>query len=148
MIKSQLLELFERDLTNLKKEIESYKQESNLWVTSGEIKNTPGNLTLHIVGNLKHFFGAVLSGTGYVRNREAEFLITDIPRKDILREIDEAHFIVKNTIYALPEEDFIKEYPEHVFEKPMSMAAFFVRLISHLNYHLGQINYHRRLLDK
>ncbi|HCX22935.1 MAG TPA: DinB superfamily protein, partial [Cytophagales bacterium] len=70
---TELAELFTRDLNRLIKELEQYPNEEQLWVVTEGINNSAGTLTLHLIGNLNHFFGAILGNTGYIRNREAEF---------------------------------------------------------------------------
>jgi hypothetical protein len=148
MTNEEMIKVIEQDLSKLKTELEAYKDENKLWITDGDIKNSAGNLALHLVGNLKHFIGAVLGNSGYVRNRDAEFSSKNIPVKNITKEIDEALDIVKKTILSFTEEDYAKEYPEQIFNFPMTTGYFIIRLTEHLGYHLGQINYHRRLLDK
>ena len=146
MLQDILNELFERDLLKLKQEISLYEDEAKLWIISKDIKNSSGNLALHIVGNLKHFIGAIIGKSDYVRNRDAEFADKNVPKDKILKSIDETIDAVKTGISSLTEEELRKEYPIHVFEKPMTTEFFLVSLLAHLNYHLGQINYHRRLL--
>lgn len=146
MLKDVLIELYERDLNRVKAEIEQYASDEALWKTSGEIANSAGNLTLHITGNLKHFIGAVLGGSGYVRNRDEEFSKQGISRDKLLAETDETAAVVKSSLEKLTEEVLAANYPIDVFGQPMTTAFFLVHLTTHLNYHLGQINYHRRLL--
>jgi len=147
MLNEILIELFERDLGKLRSEIEQYSNEADLWTTTGEISNSAGNLALHLTGNLQHFFGSVLGGTGYVRDRDAEFANRSVSRGDILAEIDETISVLRSTIATLTPEDFAKEYPFEVFGKPMTTGFFAVHLSTHFNYHLGQINYHRRMVS-
>lgn len=146
MIQNVLIDLFERDLAKLKEEIGAYASEGDLWQTAGAIPNSAGNLCLHLAGNLRHFFGAVLSGTGYMRDRDAEFAAKFVPRAQLIEEVDAAAADVRTTLEKLTEEDLAKNYPIEVFGKPMTTEFFLVHLATHLNYHLGQINYHRRLL--
>ena len=146
MIQNVLIDLFERDLAKLKEEIGAYASEGDLWQTAGAIPNSAGNLCLHLAGNLRHFFGAVLSGTGYMRDRDAEFAAKFVPRAQLIEEVDAAAADVRATLEKLTEEDLSKNYPIEVFGKPMTTEFFLVHLATHLNYHLGQINYHRRLL--
>ncbi len=146
MLKDILIEIFERDLGKLKQEVQLYPDEQSLWVISKDIKNSGGNLVLHITGNLKHYIGAVLGNSGYVRHRDLEFSEKNVPKSTLLKYIDETLEIVRVVISSLTEEELVKIYPEHIFEKGMTTAFFIVHLTSHLNYHLGQINYHRRLL--
>ena len=146
MLNDILIEIFERDLAALKNEVSAYETEAEMWQVSGEIKNSGGNLALHLIGNLSHFIGAVLGDSGYIRNRDAEFSLKDIPRENIIAAIDETGAVIRSTILKLTEQDLDKKYPIEVFGRPMSTEFFLVHLATHLSYHLGQINYHRRLL--
>jgi uncharacterized damage-inducible protein DinB len=140
-------ELLLRDLTKLKQEISSYKTEETIWKLNGEIKNPAGNLCLHLCGNLQHYIGAVLGQSGYVRNRDAEFNTRALPKETLIKEIDNTFSIVLKTLTNLSPAGLDQQYPEDVFGKPMTTGHFLIHLAGHLNYHLGQINYHRRLLD-
>ena len=146
MLTKILSELYERDLAKLRTEIESYSNEGDLWKTSEGISNSGGNLCQHLTGNLQHFFGAVLGGAVYVRDRDAEFASKGTTKADLLTDIDAAEKSVKETLEKLSDEDFAKTYPIEVFGQPMTTGYFLTHLATHLNYHLGQINYHRRLL--
>ncbi len=139
--------LFKRDLLKLKTEIESYQSEENIWKISKYISNSAGNLCLHLIGNLNHFIGAITGKTGYIRNREAEFSLKNVPRIQLTEMIDNTILVIESTLNNLSEDDLKKEYPLVVFEDKMSTEFFFTHLTAHLSYHLGQINYHRRLLE-
>ena len=147
-MKEILLQLFQRDLEKLKTEITSYKDEKKMWEVSGDIKNSAGNLCLHLLGNLQHFIGATLGNSGYKRNRDAEFSIKNVPVEEIQKEIDETIVILKKTLGELDEKRLKDIYPINVFGYEMTTGFFLTHLTTHLSYHLGQINYHRRLLDK
>ena len=147
MLSETLIKLFNRDLNRLKLEIESYNDENNLWVIEKEISNSAGNLCLHIVGNLNTFIGAEFGSTGYVRQRDLEFSLKDVPRAELINQIVETTSMVEKVIETLNEDDFQKEYSRRIFEDKMTTEFFLIHLTAHLNYHLGQINYHRRLLD-
>jgi uncharacterized damage-inducible protein DinB len=148
MLTETLETVFTRDLVRLKKEIELYKNEKTIWIVDKEISNSAGNLCLHLIGNLNAFIGATLGKTDYIRNRELEFSLKDIPKADLIREIEETVLVVTNSIRNLNNQDLEATYPIIVFKETMSTEFFLVHLATHLNYHLGQINYHRRLLDK
>ncbi len=147
-LQTTLYRLFERDLTRLKVELNLYSDEQIIWQTTGQISNTAGNLTLHLLGNLNTYIGAVLGGTEYVRDRPAEFSLKNIPRESLLEQIDALLIVLKTTLSELPDTVLEEEYPLLVFEEKTSTEYFLVHLTTHLAYHLGQINYHRRLLDK
>ena len=145
MLKDILVELYERDLGRLKAEIEQYSDDADLWKVSGGITNSAGNLTLHLIGNLKHFIGTVLGNSGFVRDRDAEFSTKGVSRKDMLAEIDATAAVLKSTLEKLTDDDLASLYPIEVFGKPMTTGFFLTHLTTHFTYHLGQINYHRRL---
>lgn len=146
MLTDVLIQLYDRDLTKLKAELEQYSNEADLWVKPGEVPNSAGNLTLHLIGNLKHYFGAVLGGTDYVRVRDLEFSDSGVARDQLLTGIDETAAVVRSTLEKLTEGDLAKTYPLEVFGHPMTTEFFLVHLEGHLNWHLGQINYLRRVL--
>lgn len=137
-----------QDLRRLKSEIELYNDEKNIWLTAPGISNPAGNLCLHLVGNLNTYFGAVLGNTGYLRNRELEFSLKDISREELLQKIDATMGVVESSLIHLNPEQLQAEFPIVIWDKPMSTAYTLVRLTAHLSYHLGQINYHRRLLER
>ena len=142
-----VIQLFQRDLKKLKTEITSYKDEKKIWEVSDEIKNSAGNLCLHICGNLQHFIGAVLGNSGYARDRDSEFSRKNVPVEEMQKDIDETIVIIKKTLMELDESKLEEPYPINVFGNEMTTGFFLAHLTTHLNYHLGQINYHRRLLD-
>jgi len=147
MLTETLRSLFKRDLTRLKVEIESYRSESNLWIIEKGIANSAGNLCLHLIGNLNTFIGANLGQTGYIRNRELEFSLKDIPKQELIQKIDETIQVIDQTLSRLTQEQLEAEYPFLVLETMTSTQFLLVHLGTHLTYHRGQINYHRRLLD-
>ncbi len=148
MLKETLQKLFTRDLTKLKTEIELYKDESKLWEVEEGIANAAGNLCLHLIGNLNTFIGAEIGKTGYVRDRPAEFSTKNTPRAELVKKIEDTLLVVIESLEKLSPEQLESEYPILVFADKMSVEFFLVHLSSHLSYHLGQINYHRRLLDR
>lgn len=146
MLTQILSELYERELNKLKAEIELYADEADLWKRPGDVPNSAGNLCLHLSGNLQHFFGAVLGGTDYVRDRDAEFSKTGVPREVMLADIDTTREVVKNTLAKLTDDDLAANFPIEVFGDPMTTGWFLTHLCTHLTWHIGQISYHRRLL--
>lgn len=147
MLVQTLQALFKRDLEKLAGEVSAYKDERRLWITDKNIANSAGNLCLHLVGNLNTYIGAVIGKTGYVRNRELEFSQKGVPAGELISKIEEVAVIVDRSLSSINETDLDKEYPMKVFGYDMTTGYFLVHLAVHLGYHLGQINYHRRLLD-
>lgn len=142
-----LKSLFNRDLNRLKAEIEMYQDEVKIWYIETGIANSAGNLCLHLIGNLNTYIGATLGTINYIRNRELEFSLKDIPKEILLAKIEETIFIVDDTLSNLSDETLKKEFPLLVLETKTTTEYFLTHLTTHLTYHLGQINYHRRLLD-
>jgi uncharacterized damage-inducible protein DinB len=138
--------IIERDLNKLEEEINLYPTEESIWKVDGQIKNTAGNLCLHLCGNLQHYFGAVLGQSGYKRNRDNEFAAKNIRRTELISEIQKAKTAVRSTLEKINTSVLQQEYPEKVFNYSMTTSYFMIHLSAHLGYHLGQINYHRRLL--
>ena len=146
MLIETLKSLFDRDLNKLKLEIESYQNESQIWEIDKNISNSAGNLCLHLIGNLNTYIGAEIGKTGYIRNRELEFSLKDVPGSELIEKIENTILVVNKALDTLTETDLEAIYPLAVFEKEMTTGFFLIHLSTHLAYHLGQINYHRRLL--
>ncbi|MDE1193407.1 MAG: DinB family protein [Arachidicoccus sp.] len=147
MIISTLKILFNRDLNRLITEIEQYKNEADIWKVTGQINNSAGNLCLHLVGNLNTYIGKELGKTGYLRNRELEFSSKDVPRQELIQQVENTIKMINQTLDRLDDNLLNTEYPILVFEEKTSTEYLLVHLTTHLTYHLGQINYHRRLIE-
>lgn len=143
---SDLAHLFERDLNRLIKEIKAFKKEEDLWAIAGDISNSPGNLALHVSGNLRHFIGKTIGGTNYKRDRDFEFN-GKVKRSELIDDLKLAKKEVKQTFNKMTMNQFFENYPLEVFGNAMSTFRFMVHLNGHLTYHLGQINYCRRILE-
>lgn len=148
MLTQTLTTIFVRDLTKLKQEIAAYQNEASIWAIDKSITNSAGNLCLHLVGNLNTYIGVEIGKSGYVRNRDVEFSAKGISQAALLQKIDNTIQVVSYSFTLLTEADLLKAYPMQVFAEPMTYEFFLVHLVAHLSYHLGQINYHRRMLDK
>ncbi len=146
MLNQILTQIYERDLNKLKDEINAYADEAALWRIEKGITNSAGNLCLHITGNLQHFIGATLGASGYVRDRDSEFALKNIPRAQLIADIEKTIGVIHSTLSKLDEKDWAKIYPLKVLGEEHTTAYFLTHLTGHLSYHLGQINYHRRLI--
>jgi len=146
MITTVLISLFEKELDNLTEEIKAYELDEQLWKVADGISNSGGNLCLHLTGNLQHYIGATLGESGYIRNREAEFKLKNIPKQKLLEEIENSKRIVTDTLEQVSKKELDSSYPIQVFDEPMTTEYFLVHLLKHLSYHIGQINYHRRIV--
>jgi uncharacterized damage-inducible protein DinB len=147
MLVKTLKILFKRDLNKLKTEVELYQSEDKLWHIEKSIANSAGNLCLHLIGNLNTYIGAEIGRTNYIRNRELEFSLKGIPKAELVKKIEATIIVVDTSLDKITDKEMGNEYPLLVFETKTSTGFFLVHLATHLTYHLGQINYHRRLLD-
>jgi uncharacterized damage-inducible protein DinB len=148
MLKEALQLLFRRDLQKLKKEMEAYQHEAAIWAVDKNIANSAGNLCLHLVGNLNTYIGVGLGGTDYKRERDLEFSLKNIPVQELVKKIEDTMLVVEKGLDQLNDEQLQQDFPIVIWDKPTGMVYTLVHLSTHLNYHLGQINYHRRLLDR
>lgn len=146
MIQSSVSELLLRDISKIQEELLLYRNEGDIWKTPEGISNSAGNLALHVAGNLQHFIGAVLGGSGYVRQRELEFSRKDVPVQEVVNGLEKAKEAVSISMEKLSDSALTEPFPIVVFREGMTTATFLIHLVSHTDYHLGQINYHRRLL--
>jgi uncharacterized damage-inducible protein DinB len=137
--------ILERDLTKVIQEINQFAKDEDLWLIRGSAKNPAGNLALHMAGAVNHFIGVRLGNSNYQRNRDLEFAARNISRENITKELQSAIDVVNVTMASLAPSDLDKEFPEQLGSATMTIQHFLLHLVSHVNYHLGQLNYVRRL---
>jgi len=138
--------LLVRELGAFAREVELFPDDESLFRTVPGVTNSAGNLALHVCGNLKHFVGAVLGGTGYVRTRDAEFATRSGRREDVARELHETATIVSEALARLPGEALERSYPQPVANLELPCRLFLIHLAVHLSFHLGQAGYLRRIV--
>jgi uncharacterized damage-inducible protein DinB len=134
-----------RDLRALRRELEAYANERDVWRVEPGISNSAGNLALHLAGNIQYFIGRVLGGSGYERNREAEFGRRDVSKAELLHEVDAAIAAVA-LLSRVPDARLAQPFPEPVAGVTLATGDFLIHLAVHLTYHLGQVDYHRRII--
>jgi hypothetical protein len=147
-ITSDLAFLFDRDLAKLSQQIEAFPTDEALWQTLPGIKNSAGNLALHIEGNLREFVGRRLGNLPYERKRELEFSSKGVSRDELSKRLEELKRSIPSVIKNLSAEQLEMEYPEVVLGTATSTQEFLIHLYGHLNWHLGQVDYLRRILLK
>jgi uncharacterized damage-inducible protein DinB len=146
MITEHFRRLILRDVDGLIRQIEAYEDESDLWVVPGGTGNSPGNLALHISGNLRLFIGHVLGGIEYTRDRDAEFSRKEVPRVEVVAGLRTAAEAVDRTLASLPDDRLNEPYSIKFGEDRLITGRFLAHLCTHLAYHLGQVDYHRRII--
>ena len=143
---TELALLFRRDLTRLIQQIQAFPDDGTLWQRRPGIANSAGNLVLHLEGNLREYVGRQVGGLRYRRVRELEFSETGLPKQELIARLTELRDAIPEILGELSSEELDAEYPEVVLERPLSTRAFLIHLQGHLNWHLGQVDYLRRVL--
>jgi len=147
-MKEWIATVMTRELKALRREVESYPSDAKLWESAPGITNPGGTLVLHLAGNIQYFVGGVLGGSGYKRFRDAEFGSRDVPRADLLKEIDAALAAVQTGFARVSDDDLKKPFPEAIGGVTPTTGAWLAHLAVHLGYHLGQVDYHRRMISR
>jgi hypothetical protein len=140
-------EIYLKHFDSLFHEIELFQNAEAIWKSTDGIVNSSGNLTLHLLGNLNHFVGAQLANTGYIRNREHEFSAKGIEKNTLLSDITKTKEMMHNAMDMLTDADLGKVYPLNKFGEGKPIGYVLLYLLAHFTYHLGQINYLRRILE-
>ncbi len=140
------IHFFKRHLQQLKDEMEAYPSEESIWLLPDGISNTAGNLCYHLVGNLNHFIGQGLGNSGYIRNRDLEFTIKGVSRTELVKNVEDTSAMIERVLSNVT--DLSQPHPKGYFPWEKDIHYYLLQLLWHLTYHLGQINYHRRLLTK
>jgi uncharacterized damage-inducible protein DinB len=138
--------VFARDAATLRDELVAYPEDQQIWMIPPGTKNSAGTLALHLCGNIQHFVGARFGGTGYVRDRAAEFSRRSLPRAELLAECDAAQEAIRRGFGALEDDALEKPFPDRFGDATVPTGLALVHMATHLAYHLGQIDYHRRLV--
>jgi uncharacterized damage-inducible protein DinB len=146
MISESIRTIILRELRALRREIEAYPNEKDIWALPDGIGNSAGTLAIHLAGNLQHYFGARLGGTGYVRDRDSEFARRAVSRAEILEELDAASIAIGRAFERLTDADLPTAYPEQIAHVTVTTGEWLTHLVAHFGYHLGQIDYHRRIV--
>jgi hypothetical protein len=94
-----------RELEGFEREVSLYPDDESLWKTLPGITNSAGNLAMHVAGNLQHYIGTVLGGTGYLRNRDAEFARRSGTRAEVVSELRKAATVVRDVLPKMTEEN-------------------------------------------
>ena len=138
--------LYVTALSKLRDEISNFRDGDNIWRREDGISNSAGTLVVHLIGSLSYSIGALLGNTGYVRDRVREFSLTDVPQEQLVAEVEQLIEVVKSSLGDISQQKLDETYPLEMFGKN-STAYYLIYFYGHLNYHLGQVNYLRRILE-
>ena len=147
MLHLNVMAILERDLGKLKEEIRQYRNEQELWKVAPGTSNSGGNLALHLCGNLRHFIGAVLGRSGYIRDRDREFTDKDLSTGTLISIIEATMHEVIPALKNMNPGQLQEDFPKEIGGIRRDTAYVLLHLLGHFGYHLGQINYHRRIIS-
>jgi hypothetical protein len=148
MLVEAVAAILDRDLQALGRELMAYPDDEAVWQLPEGAPNSAGTLALHLTGNVQHFLGARLGGTPFVRDRPAEFSARGLPRTALLGQIEAARAAVRAAAKRLEDGGLGQDYPDVVGGVRVALGEYLVHLVSHFAYHLGQVDYHRRLVTR
>jgi uncharacterized damage-inducible protein DinB len=137
--------LLERELDAFTREIEAYPDDASVFATPPGVANSAASLALHCAGNLQHFVGSRIGGSSYVRDRDAEFAKRGLTRAELVAELTRAKQSVHDALADRDPASVPSVFPDKVAGKTMTTEVFVLHLVAHLAYHLGQVDYHRRM---
>jgi uncharacterized damage-inducible protein DinB len=135
-----------RELAAVRRSVEAYPDDASIWVQPAGLPNAAGTLVLHLAGNLRSYIGTVLGGGSYQRDRPAEFSRRDVPRAELLAELDATAGEIARTMPMLTDAMLSQPYPQQIGGHVLRTDVFLTHIATHLAYHLGQIDYHRRVV--
>lgn len=146
MLTAHLTTILTRELRALAREIRAYPDDASVWKTTPGAQNPGGTLALHLAGNIQHYIGAVLGGSAYKRDRPAEFSRRGLSRDELVAEVEQAIAAVERTLPAVQQQTLAADFPEAVGGKIIRTDEFLLHIATHLGWHLGQLDYHRRMV--
>jgi hypothetical protein len=141
----ELAALYARDLTRLVQELRAFPGTSGIWKVAPGIANAAGTLALHLEGNLREYVGRQIGGLAYERDRPLEFSAHGVDQAELVRRIEAVREMVTRVIGGLTAAALDAPHPEPYDGRTLPVRQFLVHLYGHLNYHLGQVDYVRRV---
>ena len=146
MLSHELAAIYTRDLTRLVQELTAFPDTATLWQTRAGISNSAGNLALHLEGNLREFIGRLLGQHDYTRDRPREFSESGLEKAELIARLSAVRDEIPLVIAGLSAEDLEANYPMVYGGLTLPTRQMLIHLEGHLSYHLGQIDYLRRVL--
>lgn len=146
MLADELSALYARDLTRLIQQLNAFPDTATLWQTRAGITNSAGNLALHLEGNLREFIGRLLGHLDYQRDRPREFSDSGIEKAELIARLTAVRDEIPQVIAGLTVDELDADFPQVYVGRTLPNRQMLIHLAGHLSYHLGQIDYLRRVL--
>lgn len=145
MTATELAALYTRDLTRLIEELQAFPDAASLWATAPGVTNAAGTLALHLEGNLREFIGRSIGGLAYTRDRPLEFSQRGVAQQALVARIQAVRETIPPVVAALSPGALAAIHPDRILGGPIPTGQFLLHLYGHLSYHLGQVDYLRRV---
>jgi hypothetical protein len=145
-VATDLAALYTRDLTRLIQELQAFPDTASVWKTAPGVSNAAGTLALHLEGGLRHFIGFRIGKIEYKRDRPLEFSARGVELKELIARLEAVKASIPTVIAALTDAELDAIDPSNGTDKPMTTRQWLVHLYGHLGYHLGQVDYLRRVV--
>ena len=145
MLSTELSALFSRDIERLIQELRAFPDTGAVWRTAPGVTNSAGTLALHLEGNLREYIGRQLGQIAYSRQRPLEFSARGVEQSELIARLEAVKAMVPGVLQGLSASQLDAHYPEAIYGKPITTRQFLVHLLGHLSYHLGQVDYLRRI---
>lgn len=145
MLANELAALYSRDLTRLVQQLRAFPDTASIWKTVPGVSNAAGTLALHLEGGLRHFIGLRLGRIDYTRDRPLEFSARGVDRDELIARLEAVQASIPKVIASLGDADLDAIDPQNGTDQPLTTRQWLIHLYGHLSYHLGQIDYIRRV---
>ena len=137
VVPEEMVRYFRHLAERVEKHVRAVPKEK-VYVKPFSFGNSIGHLVLHLTGNLNHYIGAGIAGTGYVRNRPLEFTDPNPPPPDVaLAKFREAVAMVVRAMEAQKPDEWGKPIQEN--QPIQTRFGMFLVCLAHLNNHIGQL---------
>jgi len=145
MLSTEIAALYSRDIQRLIQELRAFPDTASLWQTAPGVANAAGTLALHLEGNLREFIGRQMGKIAFTRDRPLEFSARGVEQAELIARLEAVHASIPAVIATLSDADLAGTHAEPYMDKSVTRHWFLVHLLGHLNYHLGQVDYLRRV---
>ena len=146
MVAQELATLLWRDINKVIEQVRAFPEDRLLWETRPGVSNSAGNLALHLIGNLSEYIGRQIGCVAFTRQRPKEFSDKGVSATELITRLEQVAELTHRIVAGLTETTLSAKYPELVLGYEMTTVHFLIHLLGHLNYHLGQMDYLRRML--
>ena len=120
--------------------------DQQVWWRPNEQSNAIGNLVLHCAGSTRYYIGHVVGGSGFTRDRDAEFAERrPVPTEELRAHLDAAVAEADRVLSSL-DPDTLLDTTDRT-PKPSTYMQVIGLQLAHYAAHTGQIAYATKLIS-